>query len=164
VQLFPGLLVHTGETWARCFEHKRFVEFQRFLQMVFGCVWGRRIRSVHLILDSGSTHAPKLLPAWLASLGLPFPVHLHWLAGNASWLDQIEIVLGELQRRALTPNDFESTDHVRQRIAASSRSATDGLGRFSGPTPRRSCSAKSAVSGGLRRPDTRNEFTRRCTN
>jgi hypothetical protein len=24
------------------------------------------------------------------SPGLPFPVHLHWLPVNASWLDQIE--------------------------------------------------------------------------
>jgi DDE superfamily endonuclease len=116
VQLFGGLLVHTGETLARCLEHKRFVEFQSFLRMLFGSVWCRRIRSLHLILDNGSTHAPKRLPAWITSLGLPFPVHLHWLPVNASWLDQIEIVFSELQRKALTPNDFASTDHVRQRI------------------------------------------------
>ena len=116
VQLFGGLRVHTEETLARCFERKRFVEFQSFLGMLFGSVGCRRIRSLHLILDNGSTHAPKRLPAWIASLGLPFPVHLHWLPVNASWLDQIEIVFSELQRKALTPNDFESTDHVRQRI------------------------------------------------
>ena len=52
------------------------------------------------------------------SLGLPFPVHLHWLPVNASWLDQIEIVFSDLQRKAITPNDFTSTDHVRQRIRA----------------------------------------------
>ena len=116
VQLFGSLLVHTGETLARCFERKRFVEFQSFLGLLFGSVWCRRIRSLHLILDHGSTHAPKRLPAWIASLGLPFPVHLHWLPVNASWLDQIKIVFSELQRKALTPNDFESTDHVRRRI------------------------------------------------
>ena len=116
VQLFGALLVHTGETLARCFERKRFVEFQSYLRMLFGSVWCRRIRSLHLILDNGSTHAPKRLPAWITSLGLPFPVHLHWLPVNASWLDQIEIVFSELQRKALTPNDFASTDHVRQRI------------------------------------------------
>jgi len=37
---------------------------------------------------------------------------------HASWLDQIEIVFSDLQRKALTPNDFDSTDHVRQRIRA----------------------------------------------
>jgi DDE superfamily endonuclease len=118
VQLFGGLLVHTGETLARCFERKRFVEFQSFLRMLFGSVGCRRIRSLHLILDNGSTHAPKRLPAWITTLDLSFPVHLHWLPVNASWLDQIEIVFSELQRKALTPNDFDSTDHVRQRILA----------------------------------------------
>jgi len=117
VPLFGGLLVHTGETLARCFERKRFVEFQIFLRMVFGSVWCRRIRSLHLILDNGSTHAPQRLPAWIRTLDLPFPVHVHWLPVNASWLDQIEIVFSELQRKALTPNDFESTRHVRERIS-----------------------------------------------
>jgi DDE superfamily endonuclease len=84
--------------------------------MLLGSAWCRRIRSLHLILDNGSTHAPKRLPAWLMSLDLPFPVHLHWLPVHASWLDQIEIVFSDLQRKALTPNDFESTDHVRERI------------------------------------------------
>jgi DDE superfamily endonuclease len=116
VQVFGGLLVHTGETLARGLERKRFVEFQSFLRMLFGSVWCRRIRSLHLILDNGSTHAPKRLPAWITGLGLPFPVHLHWLPVNASWLDQIEIVFSELQRKALTPNDFDSPDHMRQRI------------------------------------------------
>jgi DDE superfamily endonuclease len=96
VQVFGGLLVHTGETLARCFERKRFAEFQSFLRLLFGSVWCRRIRSLHLILDNGSTHAPKRLFAWIVSLGLPFPVHLHWLPVNASWLDQIEIVFSEL--------------------------------------------------------------------
>ena len=59
---------------------------------------------------------PKRLPAWLTGLDLSVPVHLHWLPVSASWLDQIEIVFSELQRKALTPNDFESTAHVRQRI------------------------------------------------
>jgi hypothetical protein len=44
-------------------------------------------RSLHLILDNGSTLAPKHLIAWILSLGLLFPVHLHCLPVNASWLD-----------------------------------------------------------------------------
>jgi hypothetical protein len=35
VQLFAGLLVHRGETLARCFDRKRFGEFQVFLRMLF---------------------------------------------------------------------------------------------------------------------------------
>lgn len=90
VQLFGALLVHTGETLARCFERKRFREFQVFLRMLFGSVWCRSIRSLHLILDNGSTHGPLRLPTWIRTLDLPFTVRLHWLPVNASWLDRVQ--------------------------------------------------------------------------
>jgi hypothetical protein len=76
----------------------------------------KRIRVLHLILDNGSTHAPQQLAAWILSLRLRFEVHVHWLPVHASWLDQIEIVFGVLQRKVLMPNDFASTDHVERRI------------------------------------------------
>jgi DDE superfamily endonuclease len=116
VQLFAGLLVHRGETLARCFERKRFNEFQVFLRMLFASLWCKRIRLLHLILDNGSTHAPKQLATWIRTLGLPFDVRLHWLPVHASWLDQIEIVFSVLQRKVLMPNDFASPEHVQRRI------------------------------------------------
>jgi DDE superfamily endonuclease len=118
VQLFAGLLVHKGETLARCFAHKRFREFQTFLQMLFASLWCRRIRVLHLILDNGSTHAPKQAATWIDTLGLPFTVRLHWLPVHASWLDQIEIVFSILQRKVLMPNDFASPHHVERHMLA----------------------------------------------
>jgi hypothetical protein len=118
VQLFAGLLVHRGETLARCFERKRFGEFQRFLRMLFASLWCKRIRVLHLILDNGSTHAPNQLASWIRTLGLRFAVRIHWLPVHASWLDQIEIVFGVLQKKVLTPNDFDSTRHVERRLLA----------------------------------------------
>jgi hypothetical protein len=118
VQLFAGLLVHRGETLARCFERKRFAEFQRFLRMLFASLWCQRIRVLHLILDNGSTHAPKQLPSWIHTLGLHFEVRIHWLPVHASWLDQIEIVFSVLQKKVLTPNDFDSTRHIERRLLA----------------------------------------------
>jgi DDE superfamily endonuclease len=118
LQLFAGLLVHTGETLARCFDRKRFAEFQSFLRMLFASMWCQRIRTLHLVLDNGSTHAPKRLSAWIRTLHLPFNVRLHWLPVNASWLDQVEIVFSQLQKKVLTPNDFESVAGVRRTILA----------------------------------------------
>jgi hypothetical protein len=112
VQLFAGLLVHRGETLARCFERKRFTDFQVFLRMLFASLWCKRIRVLHLILDNASTHAPKQLAGWIRSLGLRFDVRIHWLPVHASWLDQIEIIFSILQRKVLTPNDFADTAHV----------------------------------------------------
>ncbi len=118
VQLFAGLLVHTGETLARCFERKRFSEFQVFLRMLFASLWCKRIRVLHLILDNGSTHAPKQLAPWIHALELPFAVRIHWLPVHASWLDQIEIVFSVLQRKVLMPNDFDNPHRVERHMLA----------------------------------------------
>jgi hypothetical protein len=113
IQLFTALLVHTGETLARCFDRKRFrEEFQPFLHMLFGSLWCKKIRVLHLILDNGPTHAPKQIKKWIKSLKLPFRVKIHWLPIHASWLDQVEIVFSHVQRHVLTPNDFEDTDEI----------------------------------------------------
>lgn len=116
LQLFAGLLVHTGETIARCFERKRFVDFQAFLQMIFASLWCGSIRVLHLILDNSSTHAPQRLPGWIRQLLLPFRTELHWLPVGASWLDQAELVLSPLQTKVLTPNDFQDKGELEKAI------------------------------------------------
>jgi len=112
IQLFTALLVNSGETLARCFDRKRFCDFQPFLQMLFGSLWCKKIRVLHLILDNGPTHAPKQIKKWIKSLNLPFRVKIHWLPIHASWLDQVEIVFSHVQRYVLTPNDFQDTDEI----------------------------------------------------
>jgi len=116
LHLFAGLLVHSGETMARCFQRKRFMEFQDFLQMIFRSLWTTRIRVLHLILDNGSTHAPKQIRGWARSLKLPFKVRIHWLPVNASWLDQVEIVFSPLQRKVFTPNHFVDVQELETRV------------------------------------------------
>ena len=116
--LFAGLLVHTGETIACRLPRKRFVEFQTFLQMLFQSLWITRIRVLHLILDHGSTHAPKQIRGWVRSLALPFEVHVHWLPVNASWLDQVEIVFSPLERKVLTPRHFTDVHELENRVMA----------------------------------------------
>jgi hypothetical protein len=116
LNLFAALLVHSGVTMARCFERKRFVEFQSFLRMIFGSLWCHQVRVVHLVLDNGPTHAPQQLDRWIKELQLPFAVHVHWLPINASWLDQVEIVFSPLQRKALTPTNFRDRKELSDRV------------------------------------------------
>jgi len=118
LQLFAALRVAGGETMARCFGRKRFVEFQEFLRMLWGSVWCRQIRCVHLILDNGSTHAPRQLAGWIATLGLKFEVKLHWLPVHASWLDQIEIVFSQVPRQVLTPHHFTGVEQLERTLLA----------------------------------------------
>jgi hypothetical protein len=84
--------------------------------MVFGSLWCRKIKCLHLILDNGTTHAPKQIGPWIASLRLPFEVQLHWLPVHASWLDQVEIVFSILQRKVIKPNDFDDLQRLETQI------------------------------------------------
>src|SRR5256714_5922168 len=112
--LFAGLSGASGKVYGICRQRKCFVDFQAFLQQeIIPEALRRQVHTVTLILDNGTTHAPKQLEGWLleqerACEGrLHFQVH--WLPPNASWLDQIEIWFSVLQRKHLQPNHFPST-------------------------------------------------------
>ena len=106
-----------GLTTAR----KRFVDFQTFLlQVIIPEALKRKVHTLSLILDNGSTHAPKQLETWLQeqarSHNWPLTFKVYWLPINASWLDQIELWFSVLQRKVLTPNHFHSTQELDQAI------------------------------------------------
>jgi transposase len=109
VQLFCALVVASGLTFARTRSGRKFADFKAFLLELFQSALCAGLKVVHLILDNGSTHAPKQLGPWIASLELAFEVRLYWLPTHASWLDQVEIIFSKVQRDVLTPNDFPST-------------------------------------------------------
>jgi DDE superfamily endonuclease len=121
-QLIAGLSVADGHILGRCTARKRFVDFQSFISAVLVPEAKRRnMHTIGLILDNGTTHAPKQLQRWLAEQaakhdwGVRFEVH--WLPANASWLDQIEIWFSILQRKLLQPNHFVSVAALEQAIA-----------------------------------------------
>jgi hypothetical protein len=109
VQLFCALVVASGRTFTRTRSGRKFADFKAFLWELFQSALCTGLKVVHLILDNGSTHAPKQLGSWIASLALAFEVRIYWLPTHASWLDQVEIIFSKVQRDVLTPNDFPST-------------------------------------------------------
>ncbi len=73
-------------------------------------------RRVFLIMDNGSAHrgeasVRRLQGKWPTIQPVHLPVH-------ASWLNQIEIYRSIVQRKVLTPNDFESIVHLEDRLLA----------------------------------------------
>jgi hypothetical protein len=120
--LIAGLSVADGHILGHCTSRQRFVDFQGFISSVLVPEAQRRgMHTVALILDNGTTHAPKQLSRWLTEQsakqdwGVRFEVH--WLPPNASWLDQIEIWFSILQRKLLQPNHFVSVAALEQAIA-----------------------------------------------
>jgi transposase len=119
--LFAALSVAEGLIYGCCRPTKTFLDFQAFLlEVLIPEAIRRGVRHIYLILDNGSTHAPKQLQAWLNQKqkqeGWNFTVELVWLPKYASWLDQIEIWFSILQRKLLTPNDFPDQKTLQQRI------------------------------------------------
>jgi hypothetical protein len=80
----------------------------------------RQVQTVALVLDNGSTHAPKQLTRWIQEPAIilegKLSIQLYWLPTNASWLDQIEIWFSLLQRKLLQPNHFCRLDELEQAI------------------------------------------------
>jgi transposase len=121
LHLMAGLSVADGLVYGQCHTRKRFVDFRSFLETVIVAeAHRRRVQTVALILDNGSTHAPKQLPGWVSELAMrvdgKLTMQLYWLPTNASWLDQIEIWFSLLQRKLLQPNHFTSLDELQQAI------------------------------------------------
>jgi DDE superfamily endonuclease len=109
VQLCCALVGASGRTFARTRSGRKFAACTAVLREWLQRALWAGLKGVHLMLDNGSTHAPKPLGPWLASLGLAFEVRLYWWPTHASWLDQVEIIFSKVQRDVLTPNDLPST-------------------------------------------------------
>lgn len=118
LNLFAALSVADGWVYGQCRLHKRFVDFQAFLlAVVIPEALRRGVHTLALILDNGTTHAPKQLERWLKeqieSQGWELSIQIYWLPTNASWLDQIEIWFSILQRKLLQPNHFERLANLK---------------------------------------------------
>jgi hypothetical protein len=119
--LFAGLSVADGQVYGTCRTRKCFADFQAFVQQeIIPQALRRQVHTVTLILDNGTTHAPKQLEGWLREQERASEGRLHfqvlWLPTNASWLDQIEIWFSVLQRKCLQPNHFLSTKDLESSL------------------------------------------------
>jgi transposase len=122
LHLFAALSVADGQKYGQTRQRKRFIDFQAFLlAVVIPEALRRRVQTVKLILDNGTTHAPKQLESWLQAQivanGWPLSIEVIWLPPNASWLDQIEIWFSVLQRKLLQPNHFKSLEELAEAIS-----------------------------------------------
>jgi transposase len=121
VNLMAALSVADGLVYGQCHTRKRFIDFRSFLEtVILPEAQRRRVQTIALVLDNGSTHASKQLPRWVCELATrsegKLTVQLYWLPINASWLDQIEIWFSLLQRKLLQPNHFSCRQELERAI------------------------------------------------
>ena len=109
-----ALDVHRAKLFGRCERKSGIQPFDRLVDQVMRKPPYSEARRVFWILDNGSAHrAPSCITRLCQKYPRLVPVHgpVH-----ASWLNQIEIYFSIVQRKALTPNDFDSLKDLRKRL------------------------------------------------
>jgi hypothetical protein len=108
--------VHRGRLIGRCESQTGITPFGRLVEQVMTAEPYRRARRVFWIVDNGSSHrGQRSIDRFQAEWANIVLVHLPF---HASWLNQIEIIFSVIQRKLLTPNDYESLQAVVDRLDA----------------------------------------------
>src|SRR3990172_7075455 len=116
------LNVRTGKVRGQCVRKNTKKAFRRLVDRRMKRRDCRAARRVFWILDNGGAHDPRTFPAWLAehhpnAVAVYLPVH-------GSWLNEVEIYFGIVQRKALTTSDFRDREALRAGCGASSGGTT----------------------------------------
>jgi DDE superfamily endonuclease len=106
--------VRRAKVFGRCEESTGIGPFNRLLEHVMAQEPYKSAPRVFCIMDNGSSHRgersdKRLCDRWKNIVPVHTPVH-------ASWLNQIEVYFSVVQRKALTPNDFDSLAAVEDRL------------------------------------------------
>jgi transposase len=111
--LFAGLDVHEGSVAGWITDSTRSENFVEFLgDLVHKTPDGL---DLHCIVDNLSAHTTPLVKDFLEE----HPhVHLHFTPTHASWLNQVELFFSILERRLLRHGEFDSVEHLADRIIA----------------------------------------------
>lgn len=109
--LFAALDVHDGGVAGWVTDSTRSENFVEFLgDLVAQTPTGL---DLHCIVDNLKTHDTDLVHDFLAENR---HVHLHFTPTHASWLNQVELFFSILERRLLRRGEFDSVDHLAERI------------------------------------------------
>jgi len=108
--------VHRAQIHGRCEDTTGIVPFTALVEQVMTQEPYKSADRVFWVVDNGSSHRGqaainRLTEQFPNTIMVHTPVH-------ASWLNQVEIVFSIVQRKVLSPNDFDDLDVVVERLAA----------------------------------------------
>jgi transposase len=111
LSLFAALNTKTGEVLGQTVPRHTSAAFVAFLGDIVASQ--PRQREIHVILDNLSTHKTRGVAAFLEA----HPnVHLHFTPTYASWLNQVELWFGRIERDLLTRGTFTSVHDLARQI------------------------------------------------
>lgn len=108
--LLAGLIVHTGEVIARCGPTRKAFDLVAFMEQVAARVSG----PVEVIWDNLNIHRGERWQKFNARHGNRF--RFHYTPLHASWVNQIELWFGILQRRCLKNGSFKGVQDLRAAV------------------------------------------------
>lgn len=111
-----ALDVFSGQVFGRVEPTTGIDPFSRLVDQVMTQQPYACAQQVFWVVDNGPSHHPATFPGRLRK-AYPHAVAVH-LPNHASWLNQIEIYFSILQRKALTPKDFEDLRALTERLLA----------------------------------------------
>ena len=111
-----ALDVHRARLFGRCERKSGIAPFERLVAQVMAAEPYRSAHRVYFIADNGSSHrgaraAVRLKARWPNVILVHTPIH-------ASWLNQIEVYFSIVQRKLLTPVDFQDMEALELALMA----------------------------------------------
>ena len=108
--------MHRARVHGRCEDTTGIVPFTALVEQVMTQEPYKSADRVFWVVDNGSSHRgqkaiDRLTEQFPNTIMVHTPVH-------ASWLNQVEIVFSIVQRKVLSPNDFDDLDVVVERLVA----------------------------------------------
>jgi DDE superfamily endonuclease len=108
--------VHRARVFGRCEPSTGIRPFTALVDQVMAAEPYASARQVFWVVDNGASHrnwaaAARLSDAYPNAQMVHLPVH-------ASWLNQVEVYFSVIQRKLLTPDDFEDLDELAAQILA----------------------------------------------
>jgi transposase len=103
--LIAGLCIQSGQVFGRCYQRHTQYQFLDFMQAL--AQFYRDIR-LYVILDNLKTHKTQLIKNWLTEQ--KGRIEFIFTPFHGSWLNQIEIWFGILEKKCLKRMDVSSTE------------------------------------------------------
>jgi transposase len=114
--LLAGLDVRTGQVFASTPLTTGIKPFMHLAGQVMARPEYKNAPRVFVIVDNGSDHRGQAAVTRLATAH-PNAIMIHTPV-HASWLNQIEIFFSVIQKKVVTPNDFDSLEQLSQTLLA----------------------------------------------
>lgn len=111
LSLYAALDTKTGKVLGKTAARHTTEEFVAFLADLVASQ--KRGREIHVILDNLSTHKTKRVQQFLSDHA---NVHLHFTPTYSSWLNQVEIWFGKIERDLIARGIFTSIPDLKRKI------------------------------------------------